>query len=53
MNFKNLKLELIKKNKKFKDLVEADGRSRQYLHKSCSEGNGKILKQMFQLLKTI
>ncbi|MGL5595865.1 hypothetical protein [Cetobacterium sp.] len=53
MTFQNLKLELIKKNKKFIDLVRVDGRSWQYLHKSCSEGNKKVLSKMFELLEKI
>lgn len=53
MYFKELKIELIKKNKTFIELVRIDGRSWQYLHKECSKGNKKILEKMFEILKTL
>lgn len=48
--FENLKIELIKKNLKFSELVKKDGRSYQYLHKECSNGNQKVLAKLFSLL---
>lgn len=53
MDFKDLKLELINKNKKFIDLVRIDGRSWQYLHKACSEGNENVLNHLMNILKSM
>lgn len=53
MSFKELKIELIKKNKTFMDLVRLDGRSWQYLHKSCSQENKKVLNEMYKILKKL
>lgn len=51
LTFEKLKIAIIKKRTTFRALVEADGRSYQYLHKECSEGNQEILKKMFLLLE--
>ncbi|MBR8748717.1 hypothetical protein IX317_000376 [Fusobacterium sp. DD29] len=51
MRFEDLKIELIKKRLKFIDLVRADGRSYQYLHRECSSENEKVLNELFKLLK--
>lgn len=53
MEFKTLKIELVKRNKNFIDLVRIDGRSWQYLHKACSKENKKVLSEMFKILKSI
>lgn len=53
MNFKELKIELIKKNRKFIELVKLDGRSYQYLHKECSRNNEKVIENLFRILKKI
>lgn len=50
LTFENLKIELIKRNLKFSELVKKDGRSYQYLHKECSNGNQKVLSKLFGIL---
>lgn len=48
--FKELKIELIKKNITFVTLVRLDGRSYQYLHKECKCNNQKVLEKLFCIL---
>lgn len=50
MKFIDLKIELLKKDLKFVDLVRADGRSYQYLHRECSAENVKVIDELFKLL---
>ena len=51
LTFENLRIAIIKKGTTFRALVKKDGRSYQYLHKECSDGNQEILKKMFSLLE--
>ncbi|MGL4802415.1 MAG: hypothetical protein ACRC18_09125 [Cetobacterium sp.] len=53
MEFKHLKIELIKRNKTFIELARKDGRSRQYLHRECSKKNEKVIKELFEILKKL
>lgn len=53
MNYKELKLKLIKHDLSFNDLVKADGRSYQYLWREAKSGNQKILKYLSELIKKI
>lgn len=51
--FKELKKKLIDSGITFRELVNKDGRSYQHLHKQCTDGNKKILKEMFIILKKL
>lgn len=53
MTFQELKIELIKRKRKFIGLVKIDGRSYQYLHRECSNNNEKVLKSLFEILEKI
>lgn len=53
MNYKDLKMKLLKNNLKFIDLVRHDGRSYQYLWRESNLGNQKVLNCLSQLIEKL